>query len=80
MLRCKKGHEVRVYVSGSGQYYIGTIDKTEEGWDPNCRLSIYYATQKEAEEALKSGSFAHRHCVENDYCSGETGCHFKEVK
>jgi len=75
MFVCKKGFEVKALCSNS--HYIGTWS---HDLGPYCRLSVYYKNMKEAEEALRSKNFTHRSCVENDYCSGESGCQIKEVK
>ena len=66
-MKCKKGFEVKVCQSGAG-YYLGTMDK--EGL-PNCRISDYAETEKEAEKLPMVRQFK---CVENEFCNGGTGC------
>lgn len=74
MFVCKKGFEVKVLCSNL--YYIGTLD--EEGM-PNCRISVYYKNAELAQHALLFPTFTRRHCMENDFCSGESGCEIRRM-
>ena len=72
MFYCKKGLKIRVLRSNN--YYIGTTD--EEGV-PNCRLSGYFNTRKQACTMLNSGIFDYG--CDNYWCScGDCGINRKE--
>ena len=69
-MNCLKGHEIQVLRSYA--YYIGTLDA--EGL-PMCRISEdYYQTKESAQEALDKGSYRHRNCLENSFCTKGLPC------
>lgn len=65
--KCRKGCKLEVCKSACG-YYIGTIDK--ETNYPNCRMSGYYLTEKDA----LTSEFRPRVAMENNFCNGNRGC------
>jgi len=73
-MKCTQGHLLQVLKSGAG-WYIGTLIRDEEfnADMPNCRVSGYYRSREEAQEAL-AGGFVLRECAENDFCSQGVGC------
>ena len=67
-MKCKKGHTLSALPSNAG-HYIGTLDPEDGG--PFCRVSEeYFEDKQKAEEALTSGAFTFRNCMENNFCSG----------
>lgn len=51
-------------------YYIGRLCKVEDEVGPvesGTRESGYFATEKEAQEALKTGDWEVRYCMENEF-------------
>lgn len=72
MLVCKKGYQVQLLKCPMG-YYLGTVDP-EIG--PNCRISSGYACTAEEVCALRPDREG---AAENLFCSGGSGCCFKEV-
>lgn len=63
---CVMGLEVGVLSSNAGKY-VGTVD---EFGCPNCRISAYFGSLKEIENA----PLELRKCYENDYCNSGCGC------
>lgn len=72
-MKCIKGYDVAPQRSGSGLYYMGTVD--EEGY-ANCRLSSTYA--KTAEQA-KSLPLDRQNAMENAFCNQCGRCFNVEV-
>jgi hypothetical protein len=68
-MKCTQGYKAEVLQSTVG-FYIGTID--DDG--PNCRLTEYYNSYEEAEEALSERTFTIRDASELRYCNKKTGC------
>lgn len=70
-IKCVRGHLVQALNSAAG-WYVGTID--EDGF-PYCRISQgYYKTCKDAEDAIKNGTYTQRTCIENQFCNSGMGC------
>lgn len=70
-IKCARGHLVQALSSAAG-WYVGTVDK--DGF-PYCRISEgYYKACKDAEDAIKNGTYIQRTCMENQFCNGGRGC------
>ena len=67
-MKCIKGYEIEVLHSAAG-YYIGTFCKD----GPNCRVSNYYKTEKQAKVALDTATFG-RYAAEIDFCNNGLSC------
>ena len=65
--KCIKGCKLEVCKSACG-YYIGTVD--EEFGYPNCRITGYFKTEKDA----LTSELLTRVAVENNFCNGNKGC------
>ena len=65
--KCIKGCKLEVCKSACG-YYIGTVD--EEFGYPNCRITGYFKTKKDA----LTSELLTRVAVENNFCNGNKGC------
>ena len=64
--KCTRGYKFKVLTTPAG-IYVGTVD--EDGI-PNCRVTGYFSTTKELENA----PLQFRYCSENDFCHGGKGC------
>lgn len=67
MLKKENFSELKVLQSAAG-YFIGRLywDDEYNFWDMGCRLTDYFATREQAEQALKEG-FIERYCSENEW-------------
>lgn len=65
-MKCIKGYEVEPHRSGAG-YFMGTVD---EFGAPNCRISQYAKTAKDA----MSLPLDRQNCSENNFCNGCGSC------
>ena len=66
--KCVKGEEITMLRSEAG-WYLGTYDYSEGYPCPNCRISEYFANDKELEAGVE-----YRNCPENQFCSNGRVC------